>query len=164
MLAAIHTVNRVCLLALDVNAPDDGSFHTTFLSLLPWGIQQRFFGTPFGRLRMTLVEHIFWFISDTIVCLLASIFLTTVLFYFLAKLASLCHSEPANGRAEESLCYSLGLFVSLMVWNETSRFSMLSIATASPLDAKYIKNLCSRNISLILSIFLIDLGTGSLNT
>ena len=53
--------------------------------------------------------------SDTMASLLASILLTIVLFYSLAELVSLCHSEPANGRVEESLCYSLGRFVSLMV-------------------------------------------------
>ena len=47
--------------------------------------------------------------------LLAAILLEAVLFYSLAELASLCHSEPANGRVEESLCYSLGLFVLLMI-------------------------------------------------
>ena len=47
--------------------------------------------------------------------LLASILPIIVLFYYLAELTSLCHSEPANGRVEESLRYSLGLFVSLMV-------------------------------------------------
>ena len=123
-----------------------------FSFLLPWGIQQRFFDTPFGRLRMTLVKNAFWFISGTTVSLLALILFTIVLFYHLAKLTSLCHSEPANGRAEESLCYSLGLFVLLMVWNETSRFSMLSSETISPVDAKHKRVLCSRNISLILSM------------
>ena len=47
--------------------------------------------------------------------LLALILLETVIFYYLTELTSLCHSEPANGRVEESLCYSLGLFISLMV-------------------------------------------------
>ena len=64
---------------------------------------------------MTLEKNAFRFISDTKASLLASILFTTVLFYHLAELDSLCHSEPANGRVEESLCYSLGLFVSLMV-------------------------------------------------
>ena len=64
---------------------------------------------------MTLVENAFRFIGDTMASLLASIFRTIVLAYSLAELASLCHSEPANGRVEESLCYSLGLFVSLMI-------------------------------------------------
>ena len=136
------------------------SYHISFL--LPWGIQQRFFDTPFGRLRMTLVRKVFWFIGATTASLLASILLTIVLFYSLAELASLCHSEPANGRAEESLCYSLGLFVLLMVWNETSRFSMLSSETISPLGIKYKSVLWNRNISLILSIFLVDLKLGSL--
>ena len=132
-----------------------------FSFLLPWGIQQRFFDTPFGRLRMTLVENTFWFMSDTTASLLALILLTIVLFYSLAEFTSLCHSEPANGRVEESLCYSLGLFVSLMAWNEPSRFSMLSIETTFLLDAKYIRALWNRNISLILSIFLIDLRVRS---
>ena len=130
-----------------------------FSFLLPWGIQQRFFGTPFRRLRMTLEKNAFRFISDTKASLLASILFTTVLFYHLAELDSLCHSEPANGRVEESLCYSLGLSVSFMVWNETSRFSILSLEAISPLDIKYKRVLCSRNISLTLSIFLIDLET-----
>ena len=130
-----------------------------FSFLLPWGIQQRFFGTPFGRLRMTLEKNAFRFISDTKASLLASILFTTVLFYHLTELGSLCHSEPANGRVEESLCYSLGLSVSFMVWNETSRFSILSLEAISPLDIKYKRVLCSRNISLTLSIFLIDLET-----
>ena len=64
---------------------------------------------------MTLVEKVLRFMSDTKASLLASILFTTVLFYHLAKLTSLCHSEPANGRVEESLCYSLGLFVLRMV-------------------------------------------------
>ena len=64
---------------------------------------------------MTLVGHSFGFMSDTTASLLALILLEAVFFYALTELTSLCHSEPANGRAEESLCYSLGLFVLLMV-------------------------------------------------
>ena len=64
---------------------------------------------------MTLEKKCLSIISYTKASLVAAILLTTVLFYSLAELTSLCHSEPANGRVEESLCYSLGLFVSLMV-------------------------------------------------
>ena len=64
---------------------------------------------------MTLVENTFQFIRDTTASLLASILLEAVLFFYLAEFAFLCHSEPANGRVEESLRYTLGLFVSLMV-------------------------------------------------
>ena len=64
---------------------------------------------------MTLVENSFGFISDTMASLLVLILLAIVLFYYLTELVSLCHSEPAKGRVEESLCYSLELFVSLMV-------------------------------------------------
>ena len=67
--------------------------------------------TPFGRLRMTLEKNIFRFISDPMASLLASILLTTVLFYSLAKLASLCHSEPASGRAFVTLSVVEGLCV-----------------------------------------------------
>ena len=60
---------------------------------------------------MTLEKNIFRFISDPMASLLASILLTTVLFYSLAKLASLCHSEPANGRAFVTLSVVEGLCV-----------------------------------------------------
>ena len=60
---------------------------------------------------MTLVKNTFCFINSTTACLLASILLATVLFYYLAKLASLCHSEPANGRAFVTLSVVEGLCV-----------------------------------------------------
>ena len=49
--------------------------------------------------------------SDTAASLLASILLTIVLFYYLAELTSLCHSEPANGRAFVTLSVVEGLCV-----------------------------------------------------
>ena len=58
---------------------------------------------------MTLMENTFQFISDTMASLLASILLTIVLFYYLAELTSLCHSEPANGRAFVTLSVVEGL-------------------------------------------------------
>ena len=60
---------------------------------------------------MTLVENTFQFIRDTTASLLASILLEAVLFYYLAELASLCHSEPANGRAFVTLSVVEGLCV-----------------------------------------------------
>ena len=98
-----------------MNAPDALAHFIPLLFHIDFGNTTKILRHALRAAQNDAGGESFGFISATTASLLASILFTIVLFYHLAELASLCHSKPANGRVEESLCYSLGLFVSLMV-------------------------------------------------